>query len=179
MTKMAFALVGVAMTVVACSDGASPETTATTASPLVVARLEGTFAFDLDASDVADGFHARCTKDAGGDAAKADACYAAIRNEARAEKVRFAKNAEGQLVFTSFGPDEAGTGKEEVYLEAPVTLSRGAGENALVAKAAGFPRGSFVSRVTFALRDMNVEVPGGGTLIVTDAKKGRLVYRKE
>ncbi len=178
-SKIVLALVSAGVVfAVGCSDGGSAgEATGKAPSALVTARLEGTFAFDLDASDVADGIHAKCEKEASGDAAKATACYDAIRKEARDEKVRFTKDGAGQLVYTSFGPGEAGG--EEVYLEAPITLTRGTTDHDLVAKAAAFPRGSFVSRVSFALRDLPIELPDARTVILLDAKKGRLVYRKE
>lgn len=175
-SKIMLVALGVGLLAAGCSDGStSTEATGKAPSALVAARLEGTFDFDLDASDVAATFRATCDKQASGDAAKSAACYDAVRKEARDEKVRFTKNAEGQLVYTSFGLE---AGKEEVYLEAPITLTRGAEEHMMLAKAAAFPHGSFVSRVSFALRDLPIEAPDATTLVLVDPSKGRLVYRR-
>jgi hypothetical protein len=108
---------------------------------------------------------------------KASACYEQVRKDARDEKVRFTRNAEGQLVYTSFAAEAAG-GKEEIYVEAPITLTRGADEHMMLAKASGFPRGTFVSRVSFALHELPIEAPDASTVILVDPSKGRLVYHR-
>jgi hypothetical protein len=78
--------------------GGETEATETT-SAAVSANLEGTYDFLLDESDVAAGLHAKCGTDA--------ACWAEIQKDARTEKIRFSRNAAGQVVFTSFSIDGA------------------------------------------------------------------------
>ena len=175
-SKIRFVVLGVGLLAAGCSDGSGGlDATGKAPSALVAARLDGTFDFDLDASDVTMAVRATCAKQSSGDAAKATACFDDVRKEARDEKVRFTKNAEGQLVYTSLGLD---AGKEEIYVEVPITLTRGAEEHVMIAKAAAFPRGSFVSRVSFVLHDLPIEAPDANTVILTDPSKGRLVYRR-
>jgi hypothetical protein len=175
-SKIMLVVLGVGLFAAGCSDGSGgPEPTGRAPSAIVAARLDGTFDFDLEASDVATTVRATCLKQSSGDAAKAAACFDDVRKEARDEKVRFTTNAEKQIVYTSLGLE---AGKEEIYVEAPITLTRGAEEHMMVAKAAAFPRGSFVSRVSFALHDLPIEAPDANTVILTDPSKGRLVYRR-
>lgn len=175
-SKIMFVMLGVAVLVAGCSDGgAAPEAMGRAPSPLVAARLDGTFDFDLDASDVATTFRAKCEKQSEGDARKTAACFDEVRKDARNEKVRFTRNAEGQLVYTSFGLE---TGKEDVYVEAPILLTRGVEKDTMIAKAVGIPRGSFVSRMSFALRELPIEAPDASTVILVDPSKGRLVYHR-
>lgn len=159
---MIAAMVGV--TLLACGDE-TPETTGTT-NAAVAESLEGTYDFVLDASDVAPKLRAKCGAD--------KACWDEIQKDAQSEKIRFRKNAAGQVVFTSFGIDG---GKEEVYLEAPLALSEVA-PGIYRGKIVGWPKGTLVAQLTHARGDMRVERRADGTIAVVDAKKGRLVYRR-
>ncbi|MGC4061318.1 MAG: hypothetical protein QM749_10925 [Aquabacterium sp.] len=100
-------------------------------------RIQGTWVFVLESSEVAGAIREECKKDSAGDAAKADACYARIKTQAGKEKIRFAKDASGKMVWRSFGQDE---GKEELFLEVPVRLAAD-GSSHVLAKVAGSAKG--------------------------------------
>jgi hypothetical protein len=158
----------------ACGGNDSEPTAETSAS--VVAGLEGTYDFLLDASDVAARIRARCASDSHGDESRAASCWSEIEKEASTEKIRFSRNSAGQLVYTSFG---VASGKEEVFLEVPLTVSTTADPGALSAKATGWPsRGTMIAKFTHARAQWRLEQPGDGTLVVVDKDKGRLVYRR-
>lgn len=178
-TKL-WACVGIGLFAVGCADAAPSdggEPLGSAPSALVVSRLDGTYDFDLDASDVAGKVRARCAETAGGDASKSASCFDEARNEARDEKIRFSRNAAGQVVWASFAVDASG--KEELFLEMPLRFARGPAEHVLVAKATSFPRGSFViTRVAHALKEMTIEAPDASTVVIVDPSKGRLVYHR-
>ena len=159
------------------NDGAlgSSVTQATTieAEPSAVA---GTWTFALASSDVAAPLEERCKKESGNDAAKSKACWDEIATQARMEKIRFAKNAAGHTMWTSFETD--GT-KENVFVEVPVELAKD-GPGHLVARITGAPKGEHAARFSKAsVNAMRIEVVDARTIAMVDPKKGRLVYTKE
>src|SRR5687768_128351 len=103
-------MLGMICLVAAACTGAA-ESTGTTAAP-VAEGLDGTYDFDLEASDVAPKLKEKCAGDA--------ACWKEIESEAQKEKIRFTRTAKG-LVFTSFAIEGD---KEVVFLEAPADLAR-------------------------------------------------------
>ncbi len=163
----------------ACGSTSSVEPTldsaksAQTADP---ARVTGTWGFVLEASDVATHFREGCAKESGGDAAKAEACFAHVKAQAAKEKVRFGKDESGRTVWRSFGIDG---GKEELFLEVPVELAAdGAGH--VLAKVAGPAKGFQAEKFEKAeVKAVRVEIVDERTIAMTDPKKGRLVYTKE
>lgn len=140
---------------------------------LAVLRGGGDFTFSLDESDPGVRARASCAAQAGDDATKADACYAAIRAQASEEGLRFAVDASGALVWTSRGKDN---GVEITYLRAPIAL---ASEEAggLAFNWAASPEGASAAHAP-ADFVLHVQVPDANTVITTDAKKGRLVFHR-
>ncbi len=140
------------------------------------ADIAGTWTFVLAASDVAAPLRDRCVKASNADEAKSKACWSEITTQAAMEKIRFAKDASGQTVWTSFESD--GT-KESVYVEVPVELAAD-GPSHVLAKVAGAPKGEQAASFAKAsINAMRIEVVDGHTIAMTDPKKGRLVYTKE
>jgi hypothetical protein len=140
------------------------------------ADLSGTWTFVLAASDVAAPIRDRCAKSSNNDEAKSKACWSEITTQAAMEKIRFAKDAFGHTVWTSFESDGA---KESIYVEVPVELTAD-GPGHVLAKVAGAPKGE--QAAAFAKSSINVmriEVVDGRTIAMNDPKKGRLVYSKE
>jgi hypothetical protein len=92
------------------------------------------------------------------------------------EKIRFAKDAAGHTVWTSFESD----GKQEsVFVEVPVELAAD-GPGQVLAKVSGSPKGEHAAQFAKAsINVMRIEVVDGRTIAMTDPKKGRLVYSKE
>jgi hypothetical protein len=84
------------------------------------ALVTGTWAFVLDASDPAQAIHQSCAAKSGGDASRAEACYAEIRAEGATEKIRITTDATGRSVWRSFG--EKGS-TEDLVLQVPLELS--------------------------------------------------------
>jgi hypothetical protein len=132
--------------------------------------------FSLDESDPSATFHQQCSRETGGDAAKADACYAHVREVGSHEGMRFAVDAEQRVVMTSFGLEE---GKEAIYLEGPLAL-RTDGDHALLATFAAPPHGIQMAGAPTAWpkKPVHLEFDGDSTLVMTDEVKGRLVYHR-
>jgi hypothetical protein len=144
-------------------------------APAPSATLAGTWAFVLEASDVADAIRARCAEGSGGDATKSAACFAEVREEASREKIRF-RTAEGRTRFSSFA-DEGG--KETLFFEAPVNL-RADGSAAVLVTIAGAASGPRASELAGRQTDVvRVDVEDPRTIAMNDPKKGRLVYTRE
>lgn len=140
------------------------------------ADLSGTWGFVLAASDVAAPLRDRCARSSDNDEARSKACWSEIATQAAMEKIRFAKDASGHTVWTSFETDGA---KENVYVEVPVELAAD-GPGHVLAKVAGAPRGEQAASFAKAsINVMRIEVVDGRTIAMTDPKKGRLVYSKE
>jgi hypothetical protein len=140
--------------------------------------LSGTWAFVLDASDVAAKVRAECTKKFATDAAKSAACYDEVKQEGATEKIRFSKDASGRSLWTSFG--QKGD-KVELFLEIPVDLTS---ENAksVLGKVAGAPRGMQAEDAAPHMpvgTIMHFEIVDDSTIAMSDPHKGRLVFHKE
>lgn len=177
--RASLSAVFVSAVLAACSGGATTEPSAGTtrsADSTSPSRVEGTWGFVLEASDVVGPIHEQCNAESGGDRARADACFASIAAQAKKEKIRFAADANGRMVWRSFGVDD---GKEELFLEVPVDLaSDGAGH--VLAKVAGAAKGAQADRFQRAgVKALRVEIVDERTIAMTDPKKGRLVYTKE
>jgi hypothetical protein len=149
--------------------------TTATAPPLDLVRRGGSFLFSLDESDPAARWHTQCATDSGGDAAKADACYAHIREVGSHEGMRFGLDADQRVVLTSFGLED---GKDAIYLEGPLAL-RADGDHALVATFAAPPHGLQMDGSTvWPKKPLRFEFPDASTMIMTDEVKGRLVFHR-
>jgi hypothetical protein len=137
-----------------------------------VLRRGGTFMFALDESDPASRFRAQCARE-NADAAQASACYARIQDEGRQEGLRFAPSADGQIVFTSFGPKPGG---EEIYLQFPITVAA-QGKTTVVARQVGSIVGSQPHPATYS-HVAEFDVVDANTIVQHDAEKGKLVFHR-
>lgn len=133
-------------------------------SQAIAQELDGTWDFALEESDVAARFRARCNGDA--------ACWSGVLRDASTEKIRFT-TAGGQTVWTSFAREGD---KEHIFVEVPLSVAR-AEPNVVVARAAGWPRGTIVGQATRLRATMRIERRADGTIAIVDPDKGRLVYR--
>ncbi|HEY1693103.1 MAG TPA: hypothetical protein VGG39_13135 [Polyangiaceae bacterium] len=167
------------------SPDAAPSPVGVASDPLVaapgatsaVALLErgGTFMFSLDESDPAAHFHAQCASESGGDKAKADACYAHVRDVGSQEGMRFALDGQSRVVWTSFGHED---GKEVVYIEAPLTVTAD-GEHAVLTSFAEAPRGpQLAGEKDWASKKVRIELPDASTMVMNDPRKGKLVFHR-
>ena len=148
----------------ACSD--SRESAQETSAPLgavgsieaqTAARLRqgGTFMFELERSPrVSALMKAKC-------ALRGSSCYDDIKREASTEGVRIGTNAEGQLMYTSFG-------EGEVFLETPFRVVSQSGTEIQV-EAVG-PAAKQASGV------ITMDLSADGNLTIVDPFKGRLSY---
>lgn len=165
-------------TLAACASTAAPEersaSTTRTAEP--APDLAGTWAFDLESSDVARPLRAKCGSEAAGNAAVEAACWDELRGEARLEKIRFSEARGGRSTWTSFAADGK---KEIVFLEVPIELTAD-GPMLVVAKIAGTPTGARAERFAKSPpQAMRIEVVDDRRIALFDPEKGRLVYTKE
>ncbi len=171
----------VAATAAAGCSGTPERSTASSSSAALTAgestsALTGTWAFVLDASDVAAKVRADCEARSGGDKGKNDACYDEVRTEGATEKIRFSKDPAGHTLWTSFG--EKGD-KTELFLEVPMDLSSES-PTSVLGKVAGEARGLQArgphTPVGTVIR---FELVDSQTLAMMDPKKGKLVFHKE
>jgi hypothetical protein len=154
------------------STGSNADTASTDA--LRVLGAGGTFAFSLDESGPSAAMHAKCKQD---QPATADACYAAIAAAGAHEKIRFAPDGSGHVVFTSFGPDD--DGRDVSWIDVPLVFTAD-GTNAAWGKPAGADRGTWAkTRPLPANAKLRFEVVDAKTVVMVDPKKGRLVFHKE
>ena len=173
----------------ACSASQGPDSTSvatTTAaetvapsagatSALEILRQGGTFMFSLDESDAAAFWRERCGSESAGDAAKADACYAKVREAGSGEGMRFALDAEKRVVWTSFGHED---GKEVVFVEAPLNVSAD-GEHAVLSSFAAAPKGpQLKDEKDWASAKIRIELPDATTMVMKDPRKGKLVFHR-
>ncbi len=150
-------------------------TASSATSPLDLVRGGGSYLFSLDESAPAARFHTQCATESGGDTAKADACYAHIREVGSQEGMRFGLDAEQRVVLTSFGRED---GKDAVYLEGPLAL-RADGDHAVVATFAAAPHGlQMDGKPVWPQKPFRFEFPDSTTMVMTDEVKGRLVFHR-
>jgi hypothetical protein len=149
---------------------------ASTSTPALDAlKRGGTFMFALDESDPAAGFRAECATSSSGDASKADACYARVRDVGSHEGIRFAFDADEHLVWTSFGIEE---GKEVLYIEAPLAVAT-AGDHVVVGTPVATPKGIQLEGKPFPPgMSIHFEVVDDSTVVMNDPPKGRLVFHR-
>lgn len=156
--------------VTACSSVPASDTAVTAQGTEPTPDLSGTYAFELDASDVAAPVRAKCANDPQGQ----DACFAAVRDDASNEKIRFVRDGAGRTVWSSFATD--GT-REELFLEVPVELAAD-GPGRLLAKVAGPAKGPQAAGLPSSVV-MQIEIIDARTIAMIHPTKGRLVYGKE
>ncbi len=146
-----------------------------TTPALDVLKTGGTFVFALDESHPAQRFHDECNAESGGDAAKAGACYSHIQEEAGREGIRFATNADGQLVWTSWVVSD---GKELALLEVALAVTA-EGDHVILGRPVGAARGTQAGSLPTAPNKLlRFEVPDATTVAMVDPDpaKGRLVF---
>jgi hypothetical protein len=163
----------------ACSSpvpGASSASPSGVSSGSLSAASTSTPALDaLDESDPAAGFRAECATSSSGDASKADACYARVRDVGSHEGIRFAFDADEHLVWTSFGIEE---GKEVLYIEAPLAVAT-AGDHVVVGTPVATPKGIQLEGKPFPPgMSIHFEVVDDSTVVMNDPPKGRLVFHR-
>jgi len=144
-------------------------------SALDTLRRGGTFMFSLDESAPSTMIHEQCGKESGGDSAKAEACYARVREQGSREGIRFGLDAEQRIVLTSFGVED---GKEAIYLEGPMSLAAD-GDRAVVGNFAAAPHGLQMNGKTAGPdKPVRIELPDASTMVMIDQVKGRLVFHR-
>lgn len=138
----------------------------------------GTWRFVFESSDPYAKMHDRCSAQHGGDQAKSAACLAEIKVEADQEKIRFARDAGGNVMWTSFAARSGGA--EELFLAVPVEL-RSADSRHVEATIAGAPTGPQTKSFPpgGAMKTMRVEIVDATHIAMLDPDKGRLVFKRE
>jgi hypothetical protein len=162
----------------ACSGTATPEAADKNAAAVRSseaidpnAKLVGTWAFDLEASDVAAPLRAECASKGAGEAA----CWSAVRDEASHEKIRFAGTEKGKTVWSSLLVER---GEEVVLVEVPLEMSAD-GSSRLLAKVAGKATGVHAERFGKSpAQSIRIELVDEHTIAMLDPEKGRLVFTK-
>jgi hypothetical protein len=176
---LSLAAAAAAAAAAACS-GTPERTTASSSAALTAGDsttvLAGTWAFVLDASDVAAKVRADCETRFGGDTGRKDTCYDEVRTEGATEKIRFSKDPAGHTLWTSFG--EKGD-KTELFLEVPMDLSSES-PTSVLGKVAGEARGIQAKEPHTPVGTViRFELVDSQTLAMIDPKKGKLVFHKE
>lgn len=159
----------------ACTNSAGPDAPEQNAQAVQAAQpaddINGTWVFDLDASDVAAAVRKECSSKP-----KPTECWSEIAEEAKLEKVRFAPGHDGHSEWTSFAADPKG---DIIFLSVPVDLVAN-GPHRVVAQIAGEAKGKGAPQ--FAKSNINhlrIEVLDAKRIVMMDPEKGRLVYSKE
>ncbi len=134
------------------------------------------FSFD-DSSDAKKAKDDECTKKAGKKADKKDACMKDAADAASKEGVRFVKGDTDKdkdtVYFVSFGQDKKG--KEVIYSKVPVTQDKDS-DDAISFNITGKDTGK--KPMPKDVKSLPFSVPDEKTIVITDAKKGKLVYHK-
>jgi hypothetical protein len=144
-------------------------------SALDTLRRGGSFMFSLDESAPSAMIHEQCGKESGGDPAKAETCYARVREQGSHEGIRFALDAQQRIVLTSFGLED---GKEAIYLEGPMSLVAD-GDRAVVGNFAAAPHGlQMKGKSAGPDKPVRIELPDASTMVMIDQVKGRLVFHR-
>jgi hypothetical protein len=120
-------------------------------------------------------FHEKCATKSNGDKAVADVCYAESAVTGAREGIRFSTDAEGRLVWTSYGAED---GAEEIYLEAALNAVN-EGECGGRATVAAPRHGTMAATHAPPIgKVMTIEVVDRSTVAMIEAEKGRLVYHR-
>ncbi len=170
----------VATTLVLAACASSPESqpavaVASTSADTAAVELSGAYPFVLVESDVYAGLKSKCAAESAGDAAKAQACVAAVAAEAAKEGVRFEKDAQGRVTWISYGDDE---GKPVVYHQVPIALTSDGAKGA-TGRTLGPATGVHAQKRPIVEGTvMRFELVDAQTLAMNDPKKGRLVFRR-
>ena len=145
-------------------------------SALETLRAGGDFAFVLGESSPAAAFHASCAADHPGDAASADACYAAVRETASHEGFRFSVDGRDRLFWTSYGRE---SGQPATYAEGPMNARLGRPASVVAATFAERPRGLQMDGQDLDMRKvLRFQVVDADTVVTVDPRKGKLVFRR-
>lgn len=133
-----------------------------------------TFAFSLEGSPDAKKMHTEaCEKKSKKDEKKLEACMKDVEASAGAEGVRFEKDDKGDLWWVSFGQEK---GKEVVFNKVKVKVASEA-DDKLVLTPEGKDEGKKPMKPLPA--EVVVEVPDESTVVMSDPKKGKLVFKKK
>jgi hypothetical protein len=158
----------------ACASAGEPASSPPP-SALDTLRAGGSYGFVLDESDPAARFHVACTSEHPSDAAASGACYEAVRQAGAREGIRFSTDAQGRLVFTSYGVED---GKPAVYIEVALDASLEK-EGVVAARLLERPRGlQMQDRPMAPDTVVRFQVVDADTVVQVDAKKGKLVFRR-
>lgn len=175
-------IIALAASLFACASASQADASRASNAPVTRASVDanaglmGTWSFVLDASDVASRVREHCAKESGGDDRRASACWHEATTDASNEKIRFAKDGAGRIVWTSFAVED---GKEVVFVAAPVELTAD-GETSVRIAITGEASGARAEEFAEAKIDrLVVERVDERTIAVLDPAKGRLVYSKE
>ena len=163
----------------ACASASpqDPQSTSTASATTAAAApdLTGRYAFALDESDVVAPLRSKCASQSGGDAAKADACVAEVRAEAAKEGIAFEKDAQGRVVWVSYGEEN---GVAAVYHQVPVALTSDGAKNVTARTLAPATGLQATSRPIPEGTTLRIEVVDAKTIAMTDSQKGRLVFHR-
>lgn len=141
-----------------------------------IVEAGGTFAFSLaDSAEAKKAADEQCEKKAKKDAKKLEACEKEVADSAAGEGIRFEKDKDGKLVWTSYGAEK---GKEVVLIKVALKIDKADG-----AKLTLVPDGKAEGKMAKkgpAPKEMLFEVDES-TIKMTDpmGKKGVLVYKKK
>lgn len=134
----------------------------------------GTFMFNLDKSDdVKKAKTDECAKKAKKDEKKQADCMTAAATEAQTEGVKFEKNDKGEWVFTSFGKAKD---KDVTFLKGTFKVAKD-DDTSVTVNPDGKLEGTQAKGP--APKEMVFQVPDESTVVITDPKKGKLVYTKK
>jgi hypothetical protein len=141
-------------------------------SPTEVVTAGGTFMFAFADSDVKHATEEDCSKKSKGDEEKTAACVQKVADAGAKEGIRFEKDEEGNWWWVSFGEAQ---GKEQIFNKVKFTIASEDGRT-LKLKPEGKDLGK--KPMKKLPEEVVIEVPDDSTVVMTDPKKGKLVYKK-
>jgi hypothetical protein len=141
-------------------------------SPTEIVTAGGTFMFSFADSDVKAKTEEDCSKKSKGDEDKTAACVQKVADAGAKEGIRFEKDEEDNWWWVSFG--EA-AGKEQIFNKVKFTIGGEEGRT-LTLKPEGKDLGKKPMRKL--PEEVTLDVPDESTVVMTDPKKGKLVYKK-
>ncbi len=131
-----------------------------------------TFMFSFADSDVKAATEEACEKKAKKDEKKKEACVQKVADAGAKEGIRFEKDEEGGWWWVSFGEVK---GKEKIFNKVKFSIAGEEGRT-LKLKPEGKDKGKRPMKKM--PEELVIEVPDDTTVIMTDPKKGKLVYKK-